>query len=266
MLDSFDRDIRYLRISVTDKCNLRCTYCMPEEGVAPMAHSDLLRFEQIVEIAQGAVELGFNKIRLTGGEPLVRRGIVGLVEMLHAVEGVEFLAMTSNGILLPEFAEPLRSAGLDALNISLDTLDPDQYSKITRCGSLQSALDGIEAARQAGFEKIKINMVVSDDTGPEEIAGMEHYCRDKSLILQKIHQYSLTEVKTDNHNYDRPPRCGGCDRLRLTSDGYFKPCLHSDREIKVNFNDIRASIIEAVQVKPMRGDVCSGRAMISIGG
>ncbi len=108
--------------------------------------------------------------------------------MLHAVEGVEFLAMTSNGILLTEFARPLKSAGLDALNISLDTLDPDQYSKITRCGSLKSALDGIETARQAGFDKIKINMVVSDETGSEDIAGMESFCRNRGLTLQKIRQ------------------------------------------------------------------------------
>jgi cyclic pyranopterin phosphate synthase len=266
MLDSFSRDIRYLRISVTDKCNLRCTYCMPEEGVTPLAHADLLRLEQIVEIARGAVELGFNKIRLTGGEPLVRKGILSLVEMLHELAGIDFLAMTTNGILLSDLAAPLKAAGLDSLNISLDTLSPDDYSKITRCGSLKSALDGIDAARLAGFEKIKINMVVSETTSPEEISKMAAFCRDNDFKLQKIRRYSLTEHKTDDDAYERPPRCGGCDRLRLTCDGYLKPCLHSDREIKVDFDDIKASITDAVQGKPERGDVCGDRNMMSIGG
>lgn len=266
MFDSYKRDIRYLRISVTDRCNLRCTYCMPEEGVTAKAHSDLLSFEQISNIAREAAALGFNKIRLTGGEPLVRKGIVDLVGMLKAVEGVDFLGMTSNGILLTELAEPLRAAGLDTLNISLDTLDPEAYRKITRCGSLDSALKGIEAARNAGFTGIKINMVVGDETTADVIAAMESYCRESGFKLQKIRHYSLTDMKTDNDNYDRPPRCGGCDRLRLTSDGYLKPCLHSDREIKVNFDNIRASLSEAVQAKPLRGDVCSDRNMMSIGG
>lgn len=266
MLDSFSRDIHYLRISVTDRCNLRCTYCMPEEGVAPKSHTDLLSFEQIVSIAREAVGLGFTKIRLTGGEPLVRKGIVDLVSMLKAVDGVEFLGMTSNGILLTGLAEPLKAAGLDTLNISLDTLDPERYETITRCGSLSSALEGIEAARLAGFTGTKINMVVGDETTADETSAMENYCRENSLKLQKIRRYSLTDMKTDNDNYDRPPRCGVCDRLRLTSDGFLKPCLHSDREIAVDFDDIRASLSEAIHVKPLRGDVCSDRNMMSIGG
>lgn len=266
MLDSFNRNIHYLRISVTDRCNLRCTYCMPEEGVTPKAHSDLLSFEQIVNIAGEAAGLGFNKIRLTGGEPLVRKGIVDLVSMLKTVDGIEFLGMTSNGILLTELAEPLKAAGLDALNISLDTIDPHRYAEITRCGSLESALKGIQAAGLAGFTGIKINMVVGDETTEDEISAMESYCRENALRLQKIRCYSLTDMKTDNDNYDRPPRCGGCDRLRLTSDGYLKPCLHSDREVAVDFDNIKASLSEAIHVKPLRGDVCSDRNMMSIGG
>jgi len=144
MFDSYKRDIRYLRISITDKCNLRCTYCMPEEGVKALNHSDLLSFEQITEIVREAVKIGFTKIRLTGGEPLVRNGVVSLVEMIHGVEGVEFLGMTSNALLLPEFARPLKKAGLDALNLSLDTLNPEKYAELTRWGSLESALNGID--------------------------------------------------------------------------------------------------------------------------
>jgi len=272
MFDSFNRDIRYLRISITDKCNLRCTYCMPEEGVKAMSHSDLLSFEQITEIVREAVKIGFVKIRLTGGEPLVRNGVVKLVEMIHGVEGVAFIGMTSNALLLPEFARPLKKAGLEALNLSLDTLDPEKYAEITRWGSLESALMGIDAARDAGFENIKINMVISEKTSLEEIAAMKDFCRGRGLTLQKIRQYSLVENKLDHEttaslqSFDRPLSCGLCDKLRLTCDGYLKPCLHSNREIKVNLEDIGSSLREAVWAKPVSGEVCSNRNMVEIGG
>ena len=266
MLDSFNREIRYLRISVTDRCNLRCTYCMSEEGITPMDHSELLSFEQITEIVREAVKIGFVKLRLTGGEPLVRRDLVNLVKMLKDVEGIEFIGITTNGILLPGLALPLKAAGLDALNISLDTLDPEKYSEITRWGRLESALAGIDAALDAGFENIKINMVIPESIEPCELEDMESFCREKGLKLQRIRQYSLTEHKIDNLLYDRPLSCGLCDRLRLTSDGFLKPCLHSNKEIKVDFNDIAASLREAVLDKPARGSFCDNRNMAAIGG
>ena len=158
--DAFGRRIDYLRISVTDRCNLRCVYCMPPEGVPWRDPADVLTFEEIERFAQAAVEEGISKIRLTGGEPLVRKGIVEHVARLRAITGIEAIAITTNGILLPRYARQLVDAGLSRVNISLDTLDPEVYRTITRGGRLQDALTGIEAAFAAGMHPVKVNGVV----------------------------------------------------------------------------------------------------------
>ena len=266
MLDLFDREIYYLRISVTDKCNLRCRYCMPEEGVPRKSHHELLSFEQIQLIVREATALGFRKFRITGGEPLVRRGIVDLTRMIAEVKGVEFLGMTTNGTLLPKYAAFLKNAGLMGVNISLDTLDGEKYSHITRGGKLQDALDGIESAIMHSFDPIKINMVVTDQTTGDEIAEIEKFCKRRRLVLQRIKEFSLLAEKGDTSEYERPPRCGECNRLRLTADGRLKPCLHSDNEIEVDFSDIRGSLRKAIIGKPGKGLSCTGRNMVEIGG
>jgi cyclic pyranopterin phosphate synthase len=265
MRDSFDRRIDYLRISVTDKCNLRCRYCMPQEGVPVRRHEDFLSFEQISSVVRTAVKLGVRKVRLTGGEPLVKRGIVELVGMLRAVEGLKQLSMTTNGILLPRYAAALKAAGLDSLNISLDTPDPRRYRRLTRGGDIRRVLAGIDAAVAARFP-IKINMVVLEDTGEEEIGQMRRFCAEKRLALQLINHYVLGAEKIDGYSYDRPPRCEECNRIRLLADGTLKPCLHSDHEIPIDLNDIEASLLETVAAKPERGLVCTGRSMMEIGG
>lgn len=266
MYDSFKREIYYLRISVTDKCNLRCTYCMPEEGVPALKHSSLLTFEQIAEITKSAVSLSFRKFRLTGGEPLVRRGIADLVRMMKEIEGVEFLGMTTNGVLLPQFAPQLKSSGLDSLNISLDTLDPDLYHTITRIGNIEAVFKGINAAQEAGFDKIKINMVVTDETTDEELATMQEFTLAKGLTLQRIRQYSLLTPKSDEPVYERPPKCGACNRIRLTHDGFLKSCLHGNQEIPVDFEDIAGSLMKTINSKPFVGQTCTNREINSIGG
>ena len=159
MKDHLGRNITYLRISLTDRCNLRCIYCMPEEGIAQMSHTDILRSEEILDVVNVAADLGFSHIRLTGGEPLVRKGVVDLVRRIKAVPGIDNVSLTTNGILLPALAKPLREAGLDRINMSLDTLDADQYRFVTRCGSLDAALAGLEAAIDAGFDPLKVNAV-----------------------------------------------------------------------------------------------------------
>jgi len=159
-LDAYNRPISYLRISLTDRCNLRCVYCMPEEGVALCPHEQVLRYEEIETVVGAAADLGITKIRLTGGEPLVRLGIVDLVGRIARIPGIDDLAMTTNGILLARYAHDLADAGLHRVNISLDTLDAERFRQITRCGNLPEVLDGIEAARQAGLRPIKINTVV----------------------------------------------------------------------------------------------------------
>jgi len=159
-VDGFGRRIDYLRISVTDRCNLRCVYCMPEKGVPWREMSEILSFEEIERFAAAAVEEGISKIRLTGGEPLVRKGIVEHVARLRAITGIEAIAITTNGILLPRYAQALVDAGLNRVNISLDTFDPEVYAAITRGGKLEDALAGIDAAFEAGMHPVKINVVV----------------------------------------------------------------------------------------------------------
>jgi cyclic pyranopterin phosphate synthase len=168
-LDSFGRSINYLRISVTDRCNLRCIYCMPPEGVPQMSHSEILSYEEIRTIVQAAAELGINKIRLTGGEPLVRAELPKLVHMLSQVEGIEELSLTTNGTLLKKYALELKQAGLYRVNVSLDTLKADKFRYITRLGRLKDVLEGIEAAKKAGFDPVKINTVVMRGVNDDEI-------------------------------------------------------------------------------------------------
>jgi cyclic pyranopterin phosphate synthase len=167
--DSFQRPITYLRISVTDRCNLRCIYCMPEAGVDLMSHYDILSYEEIYTVAKAAAELGINRIRLTGGEPLVRAGITDLISLLAGIETIEDLSLTTNGILLAQYATGLKEAGLQRVNISLDTLKPDRFRQITRCGNLADTLRGIEAARAAELTPVKINVVVMAGVNDDEI-------------------------------------------------------------------------------------------------
>ncbi len=159
MEDTYGRTIDYLRISLTDRCNFRCIYCMPEEGVSQMRHEEILRIEEIERFVRVAAGMGIKSVRLTGGEPLVRKGVVDLVRGISETPGIENVSLTTNGVLLPKMADELKRAGLSRVNISLDTLDPAQFKFITRCGELQQTLDGIDAALEAGFNPVKINAV-----------------------------------------------------------------------------------------------------------
>lgn len=169
MEDNFGRKINYMRISVTDRCNLRCQYCMPEDGVESLGHDKILSFENIEKVVKVAAGLGIDKIRLTGGEPLVRKGVVGLAERISNVQGIESLTLTTNAILLPQFAEDLKKAGVQRVNVSLDTLNHTKYAKITRGGELDMALDGINAAVKAGLTPLKINVVMMKGFNDDEI-------------------------------------------------------------------------------------------------
>lgn len=169
LIDSHGRRINYLRLSVTDRCNLRCRYCMPPEGIPRLDHGDVLSYEELHRIATEAVSLGIEKIRITGGEPLVRKGLLGFIERLSDIPGLKELVLTTNGMLLREMALPLRRAGVQRLNISLDSLRPETFASITRGGDLAKVLDGIAAAEDAGFSAIKINMVVMRGINDEEL-------------------------------------------------------------------------------------------------
>lgn len=159
MKDAHGRTIDYLRLSLTDRCNFRCIYCMPADGVTQMSHDDILRIEEIEELVRIAAGLGIKNVRLTGGEPLVRKGVVGLVRSICAMPGIENVSMTTNGVLLPQMVDDLKAAGLSRVNISLDTLDAEQFRMVTRCGNLDDALAGIDAALAAGLNPVKVNAV-----------------------------------------------------------------------------------------------------------
>jgi len=268
MFDSYNRRISYLRVSVTDRCNLRCTYCMPESGIELKSHAEILPYEKIVHIVAAAARMGIHKIRLTGGEPLVRKNIAFLVRELKGVPGVSEVSLTSNGTLLDLLAAELKQAGLDRLNISLDTLDAGRYRQVTRNGELDRVLAGIAAARRAGFSSTKVNMVLIPGFNDGEVEAMKRFCRENDLLLQRIHHYSLHDHATVQNQSaaERPLSCNVCNRLRLTADGKLKPCLFSDREFAVDFSDIPASLKEAVQAKPRQGIACGNRGNWQIGG
>lgn len=168
-VDRFQRSIDYMRISVTDRCNLRCIYCMPEAGTVPIPHSETLKYEEIVSIVRAAVGMGLRKIRITGGEPLVRKNITHLIRLLSSMEGIEDLSLTTNGIFLAEYVEELAEAGLHRVNISLDSLKPDRYREITRGGDIERVFKGIEAVQKAGLVPIKINMVPIRNLNDDEV-------------------------------------------------------------------------------------------------
>jgi len=169
LCDSFQRHINYLRISVTDKCNLRCIYCMPPEGIPLVAHSEILSYEEISLVVRVGAKLGINKIRLTGGEPLVRVGLPKLVQMLSQIKGIDEVSLTTNGTFLKRYALELKQAGLSRINISLDTLKVDRFRRITRFGELGDVLSGIEVARDTGLRPVKINMVVMRGINDDEV-------------------------------------------------------------------------------------------------
>lgn len=186
MKDTFMREITYLRISLTDLCNLRCIYCMPPEGVKKQEHRQILSLEEMEEIAREAVGMGVQKIRLTGGEPLVRRGMLSLCRELKQIPGLRELDLTTNGLLLPPMAGELKAAGVDRVNISLDTLDPEKYRRITRGGRLEDALAGIRAARDAGLTPLKLNCVLIGGFNDDEISALASLTEREAMEVRFI--------------------------------------------------------------------------------
>jgi cyclic pyranopterin phosphate synthase len=184
--DTFHRLIDYLRISITDRCNLRCIYCMPDEGIPSRSHDEILRYEEIETIARAAAGLGIIRIRLTGGEPLARLGVVDLVRMLAQIPGIEDLSMTTNGTLLSRYAQPLAQAGLQRVNVSLDTLSAERFRRITRRGELRDVLEGLDVARAAGLEPVKVNTVVIRGINDDEVVELASWALDGEWTLRFI--------------------------------------------------------------------------------
>ncbi len=270
MQDTYGRKITYLRISVTDLCNLRCVYCMPESGVEKRCHTDMMSVDEIIRAVEASAECGITKVRITGGEPLVRKGIVDICRGISSIDGIEEVCLTTNGVLLPKYAQQLRDAGVDRLNISLDTLDPEKYSMLTRIGKLDDALAGLEAAEKAGFTGTKINAVLIGGINSTEINELVALTKDKEIDFRFIELMPIGECSSwDKERFipgqtvlDAVPElvedgmngvsrmyrvpgwkgrvglidpishrfCDQCNRIRITADGKVKPCLHSASE------------------------------------
>lgn len=318
MRDSFGREIDYLRLSITDLCNLRCRYCMPKDGICKMSHDDVLRIEEMFKIAKIFVSLGVEKIRLTGGEPLVRRGVVDLVESIAKLEGIKDLTMTTNGVLLKKYAKSLKNAGLNRVNISLDTLKEERFSYITRGGKLKDVLEGIEEAKKVGLEPIKLNVVLIGGFNEDEIEDFvrlteteyidvrfielmpigqaKNFAVEKfitnSIVLEKVpelkeipnldphspaiyYKLSNSKGKVGLINPISCKFCEFCNKVRVTSRGKLKLCLHSNKEIDLKAplrkgKNLEKIIINAVKKKPESHHLEDGnyitKNMVQIGG
>jgi len=292
MRDGFDRDINYLRLSVTDLCSLRCRYCMPAGGVPKRERGDICSVEELVEITAAAVDCGVRKVRLTGGEPLVRRGILDICRGVSAIAGVEELCLTTNGAALPRLAGPLQAAGVDRLNVSLDTLRPERYAYMTRGGRLEEVFRGLEAAGEAGLTGTKLNVVLMKGFNEDEIPDFVDLARRYPVEVRFIELMPIGEGRNaqflpaqavleacpdlapaDSSGVARrfrPPSgpglvglieamshrfCAQCDRIRVTADGKLKPCLHSGQEVPLrglHGEELRKAIRNGIAVKPER--------------
>ncbi len=217
--DSFQRPIDYLRISVTDRCNLRCMYCMPAEGINLLSHQDILSYEEIQRIATAAAELGIKKVRITGGEPLVRIGLSSLIRMLAQIEAIDDIALTTNGVLLARYADELKAAGLRRVNISLDTLKPERFRLVTRGGDLDDVLQGIEAAGAAGLNPIKINVVVIAGINDDELLDFARKTVDEGWHVRFIEHMPLNSEMASSSFVSVSEI-----RKRLASLGELEPC------------------------------------------
>lgn len=266
MYDRFNREINYLRVSVTDRCNLRCTYCMPESGIKLLKHEDVLTYDEIYLVVEEAVNLGVTKVRLTGGEPLVRKEVIELVRMINNIKGIRDYSMTTNGILLEEFAKPLKDAGLQRVNVSMDTTDPVKYKEITRGGDILRVFKGIESARKAGLKPIKINCVVRKSPEEPDARSVKIYCKKNGLEIRYIPQMNLSSGYFSRVIGGEGGNCDSCNRLRLTANGMIKPCLFNDLEFSIRKLGNREALLQAVNQKPRSGSRNHQGRFYNIGG
>ena len=275
MKDNYGRNINYLRVSVTDRCNLRCIYCMPEKGIINKSHEDILRYEDILKIVRAAASLGIRKIRYTGGEPLIMKNIDKLIYETSRIEGIQDISITTNGILLSDMAEDLKKAGLNRVNISLDTLDKEKFTKITRVGDLDKVLKSIDKCLELGIKPVKINTVLMKGFNDSELDDFFNLTREMPVEIRfielmpigegaKLYEKSrlsigevinlhpeLIKLETEKSSTAQLYKlegakgkigficpvsckfCADCNKIRLTSTGTIKPCLHSKEEISL---------------------------------
>jgi len=239
---------------------------MPEEGIRLIDHSEIMSYEEILEVIREGIKLGITKVRITGGEPLVRKGVVSLVEMISNLEGITDFSMTTNGILLGQFAEDLSKAGLHRVNISLDTLDPEKYKLMTRGGDLEKVISGILAAQKAGIAPVKINCVVKQSSHEPDAEEVRTFCKQNGLEVRFIHEMNLETGCFTLVEGGDGGNCKNCNRLRLTANGMIKPCLFNNLEYSIRELGIREALIQAIQAKPEKGKSNSNNLFHNIGG
>jgi len=238
---------------------------MPEEGIHLLKKDEILSIEEIAEVVKVGAELGIEKIRLTGGEPLVRKGIVDLVAMINQIKGIKEITMTTNGILLPKYADILKKAGLKRVNISLDSMSPEQYKKITRRGNLENVVAGIRAANAAGLTPVKINVVkLSNDN--QDLKAIKEFAAAEGAQVRFITQMDLRTGEFEQVEGGDGGNCVICNRLRLTANGMLKPCLFSNHEFSVKEYGIEGAFLKALNAKPQKGAVNQIGSFYNIGG
>lgn len=239
---------------------------MPEEGIQLLKHSEILTFDEITNFTKIAVEYGVTKVRITGGEPLVRKGVTALVRMISDIQGIADLSMTTNGVLLKDFAKELKSSGLHRVNISLDTIDPQRFTEITRTGNINNVFEGIAAARKAGLLPIKINCVIINSKEEENAKGVTLFCEENDLEIRYIRQMDLVHGHFGMVDGGTGGDCERCNRLRLTANGKLKPCLFNNIEFDIRELGFEKAINLAVELKPECGTVNDTGTFYNIGG
>jgi cyclic pyranopterin phosphate synthase len=266
MYDGYHRRIDYLRVSLTDRCNLQCHYCMPKGKNNNLAVVDQLSKDEIISVIKEALQLGIRRVRFTGGEPQLFKGILQLVRELKSLQGLEELSLTSNGVLLSPLAEDLKEAGLDRVNISLDTINRDLYKQITTEDALDRVFQGIDAAKKVGFDPIKINAVHLDLIPKEEYLLLEDFCNQRGLQLRYIEEMNLAQGTFSVISSGNRGDCSKCNRLRLLSNGDIKPCLFHGDVYNVKELGIKQALEKACQLKPQRGIKNPREEFYQIGG
>jgi cyclic pyranopterin phosphate synthase len=239
---------------------------MPEEGIQLLRHAEILTYDEIASFTRVAVANGVFKVRITGGEPLVRKGITALIRMLSDIPGITDLSMTTNGTLLKQFASELKASGLHRVNISLDTVDPERFAVLTREGNISDVFDGIEAAQKAGLLPVKINCVIKESKEEEDAIGVTKYCTDNRLEIRYIRQMDLVRGHFSTVEGGTGGDCQLCNRLRLTANGKLKPCLFDNIEFDIRQLGYEEAFRLAIEQKPECGTVNDTGSFYNIGG
>lgn len=266
MIDRHNRIINYLRVSLTDRCNLRCSYCMPEKGGEFLSADKVLDTPTVLKCVHIAARNGINKIRFTGGEPLLRKDLIEIVENTSHINEIDDISITTNGLLLSKYAKQLSEAGLNRVNISLDTLNESCFSKITRGGNIHSVLKGIEAAVKYELNPIKINCVVTDSKQEEDALEVEKFCIRNNLDVRFIRKMNLQNGTYYPVEGGDGGKCHSCNRIRLTADGYFKPCLFDSKKYSIYTYGIENAFLLSINKKPIEGTFDKVNEFYNVGG